>query len=252
MSLHLISVFALYAREVKRFQKIWLDTLVSPIMSMVLFLSVFGIISGDRVIEGLPYLAFVYTGLLTMTMINASFSNPAFALVISKNVGTFMDLQLTPVPPWGVGVAYAMAACTRALLTLAVSLAVTIWFIPIHGIAHPFLLLAGLILSGMEFGMLGVLFGMHAKNFEALTFVTTFVIQPMIFLAGTFYPTSTLPGIWPALSRFNPMHHSVNLIRYAVTGYADTNPMLSLAVILAICVAVFLPMQMMVRKKLKN
>ncbi len=248
----LTNVIALYAREVKRFQKIWLDTVVSPLMSMVLFLSVFGIVSGDRMVGGFPYLAFVYTGLLTMTMVNASFSNPAFALVISKNMGSIIDIQLAPLPNWGIGIAYALAACTRALLTLAVALLITIWFIPIHGIAHPILLLLGLVLTGLEFGILGVCFGMYAKNFEALTFVTTFIVQPMIFLAGVFYPVSSLPGIWTTVSKFNPMHHSVNLLRYATIGYADTAPMLSLGVIVGITVILFFLMQWMTKKKLNS
>jgi len=248
----LTNVWALYAREVKRFQKIWLDTVVSPLMSMILFLAVFGIVSGDRMVGNLPYVVFVYTGLLTMTMINASFSNPAFALVIAKNLGSIIDIQLAPLPNWGIGIAYALAACTRALLTVLVAVAVTIWFIPIHSIVHPFLLLLALLLTGLEFGMLGVCFGMYAKNFEALTFVTTFIMQPMIFLAGVFYPVSSLPGIWSTISLFNPAHHSVNLLRYATTGYADTAPMLSLGIIAGICVITFVLMQWMTKKKLNS
>jgi ABC-2 type transport system permease protein len=250
--MNLIPVLALVAREVKRFQKIWLDTLVSPIMSMVLFLAVFGLVTAGRQIEGIAYLAFVYTGLLTMTMVNASFSNPAFALVISKNVGTFMDLQITPVPAWGVGLAYAGAATIRAILTVFVAAAVTIWFVPVSGIAHPLLAIAAAVLIGLAFGMFGVMFGMYAKNFEALTFVMTFVIQPMIFLAGTFYPISELPGVWHRVSLFNPMHHAVNLMRYSITGFADSNPMVSIGVLVTLALIVFFPMQWMAVKKLKG
>lgn len=252
MSSTLIPVFALVAREVKRFQKIWLDTIMSPIMSMVLFLAVFGLVTAGREIEGIAYLAFVYTGLLTMTMVNASFSNPSFALVISKNVGTFMDLQITPVPAWGVGLAYALAASIRAILTAFVAALATIWFVPIYGIAHPLLAILATILIGLAFGMFGVIFGMYAKNFEALTFVMTFVIQPMIFLAGTFYPISELPGAWQTASLFNPMHHAVNLMRYSITGFADSNPMLSLAVMIGLAIVVFFPMQWITKKNLKG
>lgn len=250
--MNLIPVTALVAREVKRFQKIWLDTVVSPIMSMVLFLAVFGIVSGGREVAGIPYLAFVYMGLLTMTMVNASFSNPAFALVIAKNVGTFMDLQITPVPAWGVGLAYAFAASIRGLFTLMVATLVTVWFIPIQGIANPLLLVASIVLIGLTFGMLGVIFGMYAKNFEALTFIMTFIIQPMIFLAGTFYSIKDLPGIWPTVSLVNPMHHAVNLMRYSVTGYADSNPMLSLGVLVVAAIVIFIPMQWVTVKNLKS
>ncbi len=252
MATNLTPVIALVAREVKRFQKIWLDTVMSPIMSMVLFLAVFGLVTAGRQIEGIAYLAFVYTGLLTMTMVNASFSNPAFALVISKNVGTFLDLQITPVPAWGVGLAYAAAATIRALLTALIAALATIWFVPVSGIAHPLLAIAAALLIGLAFGMFGVIFGMYAKNFEALTFVMTFVIQPMIFLAGTFYPISELPGIWHTVSLFNPMHHAVNLMRYSIAGFADSNPMVSLVVLIALAIVVFLPMQWITRKHLKG
>lgn len=248
---NLTPVFALVAREVKRFQKIWLDTVMQPIVSMVLFLTVFGLVGQGREIPGIPYLAFVYMGLVTMTIINASFQNPAFALVISKNVGTFMDLQITPVPPGGVGLAYAFAATIRAIFTVAIATLVTIWFVPISGMAHPFMLLAAVILIGVTFGMLGVIFGMYAKNFEALTFIMTFIIMPMIFMAGTFFPVSQLPGIWSKVSLLNPMHHAVNVMRYSVTGFADSNPTLSLAVMVVLALVVFFPMQWITKKNLK-
>jgi ABC-2 type transport system permease protein len=250
--MNLISVTALIAREVKRFQKIWLDTVMQPIVSMVLFLAVFGLVGQGREIPGIEYLAFVYMGLVTMTVINASFQNPAFALVISKNVGTFMDLQITPVPPWGVGLAYAAAATIRAVLTVSIATLVTIWFVPIHGIAHPFMLLAAVLLIGITFGMFGVIFGMYAKNFEALTFVMTFIFMPLIFTAGTFFPISQLPGPWSLVSLFNPMHHAVNLMRYAVTGFGDSNPMVSLAVMSVLAVVMFIPMQWITMKNLKS
>ena len=243
-------MWALYAREVKRFQKLWMDTIFNPIVSVGLYLAVFGVIAGDRVIGDVPYLTFIYIGLLSMNLINASMSNPAFALIISKNVGTIVDLQIVPIAPWRVGLAYALAAVTRAVVTLAVALILTVWFIPIGTIANPLLLVAAVLITGLEFGMLGVAFGMWAKNFEALTFLTTFILQPMIFLAGIFYPIATLPSPWNVVSQFNPLHHNVNLIRYAATGYADGNPWTSLAVVAVLTIVVVGAMHYMVRNKL--
>lgn len=243
-------MWALYAREVKRFQKLWMDTIFNPIVSVGLYLAVFGVIAGDRMIGDVPYLAFIYIGLLSMNLINASMSNPAFALIISKNVGTIVDLQIVPIAPWRVGLAYALAAVTRAVVTLAVALVLTVWFIPIGAITNPLLLVGGVLITGLEFGMLGVAFGMWAKNFEALTFLTTFILQPMIFLAGIFYPIATLPSPWNTISQFNPLHHNVNLIRYAATGYSDGNPWVSLSVVVALTVIVTGAMHYMVRNKL--
>ncbi len=244
-------MWAVYAREVKRFQKIWIDTVFSPIVSVGLYLSIFGIVVGTRPVGGVPYITFVYTGLLAMTMINSSFSNPSFALIIAKNVGTILDLQLIPVKPRDIGMAYALAALTRGLITLVIALAATIWFIPALGIHDPLMLILGLALTGIEFGMLGVSFGMWAKNFEALTFITTFIMQPMIFLAGVFYPVATLPSPWNTISLFNPLHHNINLLRYAVTGYSDVAPLTSLAVIVGLTLLLLGLMQMVTNKHLK-
>jgi ABC-2 type transport system permease protein len=244
-------MWALYAREVKRFQKIWLDTVFSPIVSVVLYLGVFGIVAAGRSIGDLPYVTFVYTGLLAMMIVNSSFSNPSFALIIAKNVGNIVDLQVVPIKPWRIGIAYALAALTRGLITLAIALVVTAWFIPALSLAHPLYLVLGLVITGIEFGMLGVTFGFLAKNFEALTFMTTFIMQPMIFLAGVFYPVSTLPGIWSKISLFNPIHHNVNIIRYGITGYSDLAPLVSLGVIAVFGVALFVVMQIVAKKKVR-
>mgnify|MGYP001562150878 CR=1 len=245
-------MWALYAREVKRFQKLWLDTVLSPIVSMGLYLSVFGVVVGDRDVQGTGYLAFVYTGLLVMNLVNSSFSNPSFALIISKNLGTLVDLQVAPIKPWRVGIAYALAALTRALLTLVVALLCTIWFVPGLHLLHPLFLTLGLVITGVEFGLLGVIFGFWGKNFESLTFITTFVMQPMIFLAGVFYPIGSLPGIWSRIAFLNPIHHNVNLLRYTVTGYADISPVASLLVMIGVTTVLFFIMQTMAQHRLRQ
>lgn len=251
-SLPQTGMWALYAREVKRFQKLWMDTVFNPIVSIGLYLAVFGIVAGDRVVDGVPYLTFIYVGLLSMNLINASISNPAFALIISKNLGTIIDLQLAPISPWRVGLAYALAALTRGVITLFVGILLTVWFIPLESIAHPLLLVCAIAITGIQFGSIGVAFGMWAKNFEALTFLTTFILQPMIFLAGVFYPISSLPTPWNVISQFNPLHHNVNFLRFAVTNYADGNPWLSLLVIVIILAIAIIAMQYIVKKKLRT
>lgn len=245
-------LWALYAREVKRFQKIWIDTVFSPIVSVGLYLGVFGIVAGGREVGGVPYVTFVYTGLLAMMLVNSSFSNPSFALIIAKNVGNIIDLQLVPIKAWRIGIAYALAALTRSVITLFIALAVTVWFIPDLAPHHVGYLLMAIFLTGMEFGMLGVIFGFVAKNFEALTFMTTFVMQPMIFLAGVFYPTSNLPSPWNVVSLFNPVHHNINILRYAVTGYSDMNPLVSLGVVAGLCCVLFFVMHVVTKKSIRT
>jgi len=235
----MINFLALYLREVRRFTKIWKDTIVSPVVSTVLFLAIFGVVMGDRFVGEVNYLAFMYAGLLTMTIIQSSFANPSFALVISKNIGTITDLQITPLTNLQIGIAYATAGATRAICTLALTIAVTIYFIPNFTVLHPLLAIVGMLLTGVQFGALGVMFGLYAKNFDSLPFITSFIMQPMIFLGGVFYPISTLPAPWDMVSMWNPLHHNINFLRYATLGTTDADPMLSLGVI-AGCTLVFI------------
>ncbi len=244
--------WALYAREVKRFQKLWMDTIFSPIVSMALYLTIFGIVVGNRSIEGVNFLAFVYSGLLAMIMVNSSFSNPAFSLIIAKNVGNIIDLQIVPLKPWQIGLAYSTAAFTRGLVTLIAAMLFTVWFIPGLGLHNIFYLIVGLLVTGLEFGLLGVIFGMLAKSFESLTFMTTFIMQPMIFLAGVFYPVAVLPGIWSKVSLFNPIFHNVELLRYSLTGYSDIAPYFSLLITIAVVIILFTGMFFVVRRGISN
>jgi ABC-2 type transport system permease protein len=245
------NMWALYAREVKRFQKIWIDTVFNPIVSIALYLGVFGIVTSGREVGSLPYLTFVYTGLLAMLIVNSSFSNPSFALVIAKNLGNIIDLQLAPIAVWRIGIAYAMAAFTRGLITVLIALVATVWFIPGLGLpSHPLYFVLALLLTGLEFGMLGVAFGFWAKNFEALTLMTTFVMQPMIFLAGVFYPVANLPHPWNVVSLFNPIHHNINFFRYSLTGYSDLNPAVSVLVIFGFSILFFVAMQISAKRNL--
>lgn len=248
----MVYMWALYAREVKRFQKIWMDTVFSPIVSMGLYLAVFGIVLHGRQIGDFSYLAFIYTGLLSMVLVNGSFSNPGFSLIIAKNVGTIVDLQVAPISTWQIGVAYALAALTRGLITLLIAGGFTIWFIPGMHIVHPILFIIALLLNGFVFGLLGVAFGMWAKGFESLTFMTTFILQPMIFLAGVFYPVSDLPAPWNFISLFNPIHHTVNLVRYSLLGYQDVSYLVSLSVNIALAVVLFASMQFITKKGLRR
>ena len=245
-------IWALYAREVKRFQKIWFDTVATPVVSTVLYLVIFGVITAGRTVTGVDYKAFVYTGLLGMVMVNSSFSNPTFALILSKNVGTIVDIQLAPIAPAKVGLAYALAAFTRGIFTVVIAGLITAWFVPGLSLIHPLLLVVVLLITGIEFGMFGVIFGLILKNFESLTFLMTFIMQPMIFLAGVFYPINALPAPWDFVSLFNPLHHNINLIRYSMLGYSDASPILSMVVIVVLSAILFTIMNLVASKSLKQ
>lgn len=245
-------MWALYAREVYRFRQLFIDTVLGPIVSLGLYLVVFRIILNSNQFTAVDDLSFIYAGLLAMIVVNNSFSNPGFALVIAKNVGSIIDLHLVPIPHWQIGIGYALAALTRGVVTLGFATLCTVWFVPEMTLLHPlgFLVVVGVV--GIEFGMLGVIFGMWAKDFSALTLMMTFILQPMVFLAGLFYPISRLPTPWPAISLLNPLFHHMNLFRYTLIGYTDAPVWISSIVILFLGIGLFLMMYWSTKKKIRE
>ncbi|GIW22893.1 MAG: transport permease protein [Candidatus Sericytochromatia bacterium] len=221
--------FQLFRREVTRFTKIIVDTTISPIVSNLLYLIIFSVALSGRKINGVSYIQFLAPGLICMTLINSSFSNPSFAFVIAKFAGTIMDLLISPLTGIQIVLAYVCAATVRAIFTATLTLIVILLFTHINLYDIPMTVLVA-ILTSFFFGTLGVIFGYLAKQFDNLTVITTFVMTPMSFLGGVFYPVSTLPDFWKTLSFFNPMFYFIDLFRYSVIGIYTIDPMISLLI----------------------
>ncbi len=233
-------VFTLFIRETDRFRKIFIDTIIGPLGSNILYIVIFGVVLGKaNIVPGVNFLNFLIPGLIGLTLINSSFSNPAFALVIAKFSGSINDLLVAPLSGTGVVLAYAGAATMRAFVTAAATLLVSYLF-AFTPILHPFLLFIGALLTAFFFANVGILAGYLAKQFDQLTMITTFVMTPMSFLGGTFYRISNLPPFAQVLSHFNPMYYFINYIRYTMIGLHDIDPMISLAIMTAFCIGIFI------------
>lgn len=219
----------LFRREVTRFSKILVDTTVSPIISNLLYLIVFSVALAERKINGVSYIQFLAPGLICMTLINSSFSNPSFAFVIAKFAGTIMDLLISPLTGIQIVLAYVGAAIVRALFTASLTLMVILFFTHIDLYSLPMTIMTA-VLTSFFFGTMGVIFGYMAKQFDSLTVITTFVMTPMSFLGGVFYPISTLPPFWKSVSLFNPMFYFIDLFRYSVIGTYTIEPSISLVI----------------------
>jgi ABC-2 type transport system permease protein len=222
--------YHLFRREVTRFRKIIIDTTVSPVVSNLLYLIIFNIaVSGGQAYPGVSYIQFLAPGLITMTLINSSFSNPAFALIISKFSGTIMDILIAPFTGVQIVVSYVGAAIVRALFTAVVTLIVILFFthLPVYNIP---LAILGALLTSFFFGTLGVIFGYYARQFDNLTMMTTFIMTPMSFLGGVFYPVGRLTEPWRTISLFNPMLYFIDFMRFSILGVSHINPLTSLSV----------------------
>ena len=215
--------YTLLKKEILRFWSVALQTLVTPFITASLYLLVFGLSLGNKfsVIPEFTYIQFVVPGLVLMGVINNSFANTSSSLFFSRYLGNIVDLLVTPITPAQFIMAYTIAAMIRGILVGVSVLAISLVFTPLPW-AHPFAAFAMVVLASFLFAQLGLIAAIFSNSFDALSMYTNFLILPLIYLGGLFYPISLLPGIWKVLSHFNPLFYLIDGFRQAVLGRGDT------------------------------
>lgn len=232
-------LWALFKREITRFWSIAGQTIVSPVVTTMLYFLVFGYSLGDRLreINGTPYIDFLVPGLVMLAMISNAYINSAFSLFIQKIQGTIVDLLVTPLSPGQLLTAYVAAASVRAMIV-----GIIIWVVAaimgastLHNLPLTILFM---LLTAACFGLLGIIVAIVAEEFDHINFLPSFLLTPLTFLGGVFYSITMLPEPWQTVSRFNPVLYMVNGLRYGMTGNADIPPWQGALLLSALC-AVF-------------
>lgn len=237
MNLH--AVYAIYRFEMARTGRTLLQSIVSPVISTSLYFVVFGAAIGSRIteIQGVSYGAFIVPGLLMLMLLTQSTSNASFSIYFPKFTGTIYELMSAPVSYLEIVLGYVGAAATKSILLGLIILATASLFVPLE-IAHPFWMLAFLVLTALTFSLLGFIIGIWADGFEKLQVVPLLVITPLTFLGGTFYAIDMLPPFWQTVSLFNPVVYLVSGFRWSFYEIADVSPAISVGMtllFLAIC-----------------
>ena len=222
----------LFYKEVLRFWKVLLQTLVAPVMTTLLYLLIFGHVLEGRVevFPGVGYSAFLVPGLMMMAVIQNAFANSSSSLIQSKVAGNIIFLLLTPLSHLEFFGAFVLAACVRGLLVGAGVWLAAMWFVP-PTLAHPVYLLLFALLGSAALGALGVIAGIWAEKFDQLAGFQNFIVLPLSFLSGVFYSIHSLPAFWLTLSHFNPFFYMIDGFRYGFFGVSDVSPLLSLAAV---------------------
>src|SRR5215510_11696362 len=236
------AVWAIYTFEMARTGRTLLQSIVSPVISTSLYFVVFGAAIGSRIteIEGVSYGAFIVPGLIMMTVLTQSVMNASFGIYFPRFIGTIYEILSAPVSFLEIVLGYVGAAATKSIVLGVIILATAGFFVPIK-IAHPFWMIAFLVLTAVTFSLLGFILGIWADGFERLQIVPLLVITPLTFLGGTFYSISVLPPIWQNVTLFNPVVYLVSGFRWSFFGMADVSVGVSLAMtvlFLLICLTV--------------
>jgi ABC-2 type transport system permease protein len=230
----------LLQREILRFLRVSVQTLLTPIITASLYLFIFGATLGERlsVLPGFSYAQFVIPGLILMGVINNAFANTSSSLFMSRYLGTIVDLLVTPLTPAQLILAYTLAAMLRGLAVGAVVLLISIPFAPLPW-AHPWLAATMAALASFLFAQFGLVAAIYSDSFDALSMYSNFVILPLIYLGGVFYPVSILPPFWAGLSHLNPLLYLIDGFRHAVLGVGDLSLPAAFAVTFLLSAALF-------------
>ena len=220
----------LFEKEVRRFLRVPGQTLLSPLITTVLYLVVFGYALGNamREVHGVPYVAFIVPGLIMLGVISNSFLNTSSSFFMMKMQETIVDLLVSPLTYTQIVAAMVSAATVRAILVGILTWIVAVIAQGELNVPHPFFALPFPILTSIGFAALGLFTAIWAEKFEQVNFVPTFVITPLTFLGGVFYDVERLPGFFASLSQLNPILYVVEGMRYGLIGNSSVDPWVGL------------------------
>jgi len=228
---------ALYIKEVRRFFKVQLQTVWAPAITTLLYLAIFTVaLSGAKpLVMGVPLADFIAPGLIMMGIMNASFANASFSLMVGKIQGTIVDYLMPPLSVGELLTALVTSSMTRAILVgLAVWLAMALWPGVHVGVVHPLVVVYFGLSGAAMLAFLGVLTSIWAEKFDHAAAITNFIVAPLSLLSGTFYSIDRLSGWFQAFSRINPFHYVISGFRYGFLGIADTSPVQAAIALLVI------------------
>ncbi|ORU93480.1 MAG: ABC transporter permease [Cycloclasticus sp. symbiont of Poecilosclerida sp. N] len=219
---YLIALQTIMYKEMRRFLRIWVQTLLPSIITTILYFLIFGTLIGSRIgkMKGYDYIEFIVPGLILMAVISNSYSNVVSSFYSSKFQRNIEAMLVAPMPGWIILLGYLSGGVLRGLIVGVLVTIVALFFTDLH-IAHPFMMIVVFLLTGILFSSAGFINAVYAKSFDDISIVPTFVLTPLIYLGGVFYSIETLPPFWQNVSLLNPVLYMIDVFRYSVLGESD-------------------------------
>jgi ABC-2 type transport system permease protein len=235
MKANWIGLYTFIAREIGRMFRVWIQTLVTPWISALLYIFVFGEIIGSRIGEfaGVTYIDFVLPGLVMMNVIGSSFAHTSSSVYFMRFIRYIDELLVAPLSYLEMILGFVAGGIMRGLVVgLGVYLVALIF--TTTSIEHFWLFLFYSIAISTVFAFLGMIIGLWAITFEQFSLINTFVILPLTFLGGVFTSFEMLPPTMQTFTLFNPFFYFVDGLRFAMIGISEANTLVGLAVILTL------------------
>jgi ABC-2 type transport system permease protein len=217
-----LGLWTLTSKEVRRFVKVYFQTIVAPVVTTLMFLAIFTLAIGRASLDvgGVPFAQFLAPGLIMMAMTQNAFANTSSSLIIAKVQGNIVDVLMPPLSPLELTLAFALGGVIRGLV-VGLAVAVTMaCFVPLWP-AHPAIILYHALMASLMLSLLGMIGGIWADKFDHMAAVTNFIVTPLSFLSGTFYSIDRLPEGFHLFALANPFFYMIDGFRYGFINHAD-------------------------------
>jgi len=227
-------------KEILRFSRIWIQTILPPAITMSLYFIIFGNLIGKAIgeMDGFKYIDYIIPGLIMMSVITNSYSNVVSSFFSAKLHGNIQELLISPTPNYIILLGFVGGGMARGLTVGLVVTLISLFFSELE-IRHLLFTILIVTMTSMLFSIAGLINAIYAKTFDAINIVPTFILTPLTYLGGVFYSINMLPEFWQTVSLANPVLYMVNGFRYGILGVSDISPLASFALLVLFTAALF-------------
>ncbi len=219
-----IAFITILRKEIKRFTRIWVQTLLPPAITMILYFVIFGKLIGSRIgdMGGFSYIEFVAPGLIMMAVITNAYANVSSSFFSAKFQRSIEELLVSPTPNYIILLGYVMGGVARGVAVGLIVTVMSLFFADLH-IHHWFTTIFIVFMTSVLFSIAGFINAIYANTFDDVSIIPTFVLTPLTYFGGVFYSINLVPEFWQQISVLNPILHMVNAFRYGMLGISDLN-----------------------------
>lgn len=239
-NLYYTALKSLAVKETNRYLRIWVQTLVPPVITTSLYFVIFGNLIGERIgqMEGFSYMEFIVPGLIMMSVITSSYSNVSSSFFSQKFQKNIEELLIAPVPTHIIMWGFVIGGMGRSILVGTLVTIISLFFVPLQAYSW-FIIIVTLLMTSIVFSLAGLLNGIFAQSFDDVSIVPTFVLQPLTYLGGVFYAISMLPPFWQGVSKVNPIVYMISGFRYGFLGIIDVPILLSMGILILFIIVLY-------------
>ncbi|OTO67678.1 MULTISPECIES: ABC transporter permease [unclassified Enterococcus] len=239
-NLYLTALKSLAAKETNRYLRIWVQTLVPPVITTSLYFVIFGNLIGGRIgdMAGFSYMEFIVPGLIMMSAITSSYANVSSSFFSQKFQKNIEEILVAPVPTHIIIWGFVAGGVGRSVLVGTLVTIISLFFVPLH-VYSWVIVVVTLLMTAILFSLAGLLNGIFAQSFDDVSIVPTFVLQPLTYLGGVFYAISMLPPFWQGVSKINPIVYMISGFRYGFLGIMDVSIVVSLSILVLFIIVLY-------------